>query len=251
MSQMKVLYLKIPMTLYFPLMTFRNLIVGYKSLSVDPKFIKTVPESNSSGVIIYKQKNTKSDRTAVLVPTIEDLLAVASAKAANIVICLPHGLQNIPLQILPSLESYKKLILWFGSDESSWDCAKHFAKKLDETRCYFVRPTDSEPAAKIAVNLGYDLKEIIKNVQPLRHKSITTFHSLRQDVLSDLQNVDKAQGVKWQRYPALNKIMKGHRRGEFTVLTGPTGRSCTILKSIEKFLVSFVFCLKKNFYLTK
>lgn len=224
MIQMKVLYSKNSQTLYFPLVTFRNLIVGYKSLSMDANLIKTVPESNSSGVIIYKQKNTKSDGPAVLVPTVEDLLAIVSQKAANIIICLPHGLQNIPLQILPSLESYKKLILWFGNDESSWDCAKHFAKKLDETRCYFVRPTDSEPEAKVAATLGYDLKEIIRNAQPIRHKSITTFRSLRQDVLSDLQNVDKAQGIKWKRYPALNKILKGHRRGEFTVLTGPTGK---------------------------
>jgi len=169
------------------------------------------------------------------VPTIEDLLAIASEKAANIIICLPHGLQNIPLSILPSLESYKKLILWFGNDNSSWDCAKHFAKKLDETRCYFVRPTDSEPRAKVAASLGYDLKEIIQNAQPICHKSITTFHSLRQDVLSELQNVDKAQGIKWQRFPVLNKILKGHRRGEFTVLTGPTGRYCPKLLLVLNF----------------
>jgi twinkle protein len=29
--------------------------------------------------------------------------------------------------------------------------------------------------------------------------------------------------VKWKRFPTLNKILKGHRRGELTVITGPTG----------------------------
>lgn len=31
------------------------------------------------------------------------------------------------------------------------------------------------------------------------------------------------QGIKWKRYPTLNRILKGHRKGELTVLTGPTG----------------------------
>lgn len=29
--------------------------------------------------------------------------------------------------------------------------------------------------------------------------------------------------MKWKRFPTLNKILKGHRRGELTVITGPTG----------------------------
>ncbi|XP_014203610.1 twinkle protein, mitochondrial [Copidosoma floridanum] len=231
MSQMNILYEESTETLYFPLLAFRTLIVGYKSLCVKSGLIKTFPETNAAGIIIYKQKNIKSDGIAVLVPNIEDLLAVASEKAANLIICLPYGLQHIPQQILPSLEIYKKLILWFGNDEPSWDTARHFAKKLDEKRCDFVRPIDQQPRPKIAANLGYDLKEIIQNAQPIWHQSITTFQSLRQDVLSDLQNIDKVQGVKWTRYPALNKILKGFRRGEFTVLTGPTGCGKTTFMS--------------------
>lgn len=33
--------------------------------------------------------------------------------------------------------------------------------------------------------------------------------------------------MKWKRYPSLNKILKGHRRGELTVITGPTGSGKT------------------------
>ena len=33
----------------------------------------------------------------------------------------------------------------------------------------------------------------------------------------------QVQGIKWKRYPTLNKLLRGHRRGELTVLTGPTG----------------------------
>ncbi|KAJ8953200.1 hypothetical protein NQ318_003239, partial [Aromia moschata] len=72
-----------------------------------------------------------------------------------------------------------------------------------------------------------DFKAVVSGAQPMWHKSITTFSTLRAEVLSDLQNIDKVQGVKWKRYPALNKILKGHRRGELTVFTGPTGSGKT------------------------
>lgn len=38
-------------------------------------------------------------------------------------------------------------------------------------------------------------------------------------------------GVKWERFPVLNSILKGHRRGELTILTGPTGSGKTTLMS--------------------
>lgn len=36
-----------------------------------------------------------------------------------------------------------------------------------------------------------DFKSIINSAQPIWHKSITSFSSLREDVFSDLQNIDK------------------------------------------------------------
>lgn len=38
-------------------------------------------------------------------------------------------------------------------------------------------------------------------------------------------------GVKWIRYPYLNKLLRGHRRGELTVLTGSTGCGKTTFMS--------------------
>jgi len=40
--------------------------------------------------------------------------------------------------------------------------------------------------------------------------------------------VDTAQlRLQWKRYPQLNSLLKGHRRGELTVFTGPTGSGKT------------------------
>lgn len=147
------------------------------------------------------------------------------------IICLPYGLKSLPPECLPALEKYTKLILWFDYDAVGWDAAKNFARKLDEKRCFVIRPTDRHPTPYRALKEALELKGILSQAHPILHKSITTFSSLRQDVLSDLQNVDKVQGVKWQRFPTLNKLLKGHRKGELTVLTGPTGCGKTTFMS--------------------
>lgn len=129
------------------------------------------------------------------------------------------------------LEPYNKLTLWFDYNSVGWDIAKNFAKKLDERRCDFVRPTDNQPTPYQAIQQSLRIQSILSNAKPILHKAITTFKSLRQDVLSDLQNIDKVQGIKWKRYPTLNKLLKGHRHGELTILTGPTGCGKTTFMS--------------------
>ncbi|XP_033329431.2 mitochondrial DNA helicase isoform X2 [Megalopta genalis] len=231
LSQLNCIYDKTSCLLHFPLTGLSNSIVGYKSLTKCSVVKRTVPVSGVSGCITYKQQSSKTDSTAVVVGTIQDLLALVLQKSANTIICLPYNLQSLPQPLLPYMESFKKLILWFPNDETSWYTVKQFAKKLSEGRCYFVRPTDSQPQPRFAQQLGYNLKDIIQNAQCMWHKSITTFEQLREEVLSDIQNVDKVQGVKWKRFPVLNKILMGHRRGEFTVLTGPTGCGKTTFMS--------------------
>ncbi|OXA57617.1 twinkle protein, mitochondrial [Folsomia candida] len=63
------------------------------------------------------------------------------------------------------------------------------------------------------------------------HKSIITFSKLREEVLAELNHVEKVAGVKWVKFPYLSKLLKGHRRGELTILTGPTGSGKTTFLS--------------------
>ncbi|KAI4471863.1 t7-like mitochondrial dna helicase [Holotrichia oblita] len=213
--------------LYFPLENVQMETVGYKIFKENLNESTIEPSSTSGGILIGK--STKKKDTAVVVPNILDLLTLMNAGISWNIICLPNGLLNLPQYVLPSFERFNKLILWFGSDVESWDVARNFAKKLGEKRCYFIRPLDKHVSPHLEPN--QDFKAIINTAQPIWHKSIITFAGLRQDVLSDLQNIDKVQGVKWKRYPTLNKILKGHRRGELTVLTGPTGSGKTTFMS--------------------
>lgn len=129
------------------------------------------------------------------------------------------------------MERFKELLLWFQYDSPSWDVAKNFAFKLDEKRCLLIRPTDAEPSPFEAQRKRLNIRQIIQRATPVKHKSITTFNTLRSDVLSELQNIEKVNGVKWKRFPILNKLLKGHRKGELTIITGPTGSGKTTFMS--------------------
>lgn len=189
------------------------------------------PENHCSGLIMYNNskpsKGKDPNNKAILVLNMLDLLALMTTKINATFICLPYGLKFLPQECLPLLDQFSELTLWFNFNTAGWDVARNYAKKLDEKRCKFVRPTSTHPTPYKALQNHIDIKGIYNKSHPILHKAITTFHSLRQDVLSDLQNIDKVQGVKWKRFPTLNKYLKGHRKGELTLLTGPTGSGKT------------------------
>lgn len=222
--------------LFIPLTDVLGQVVGCKLVTKndsegDRLTEKTVPDLNCPGLIVHhNEKVVKASREkdppaqkAIIVLNLLDLLALMTTKINATFICLPHGLKSLPQECLPALERYDELVLWFNYNTAGWDVARNFAKKLDEKRCNFVRPTSTHPTPYKALVNAIDIKGILSKSLPILHKAITTFSSLRQDVLSDLQNIDKVQGVKWKRYPTLNKYLKGHRKGELTILTGPTG----------------------------
>lgn len=61
--------------------------------------------------------------------------------------------------------------------------------------------------------------------------AILGFSSLRDKVYKELINNDVISGTTWSRFPGLNRLLKGHRRGELTILTGPTGSGKTTFLS--------------------
>lgn len=230
--------------LLIPLTDITGQIVGCKIITkTEPNDSRlteiTFPDTNCSGLIVHNNmKVTKSSKDkdqssqkAIIVLNVPDLLALMTTKINATFVCLPYGLKTLPQECLPTLDRFDELTLWFNYNTAGWDIARNFAKKLEEKRCKFVRPMSTQPTPYKALVSNIDIKGILNKSQPILHKAITTFSSLRQDVLSDLQNIDKVQGVKWKRYPTLNKYLKGHRKGELTILTGPTGSGKTTFMS--------------------
>ena len=89
------------------------------------------------------------------------------------------------------------------------------------------RPTPDTPSPLACHRSGKDLSGVLRTARPGTHKSVITFSSLRDDVYAEVVQKASVSGVRWRRFPALNELLHGHRRGELTVFTGPTGAGKT------------------------
>ncbi|XP_066459862.1 twinkle mtDNA helicase [Eleutherodactylus coqui] len=168
----------------------------------------------------------KKDTEVVITSKEVDSLAVHQATGMT-TISLPRGITCFPPVLLPYLEQFKRITLWLGDDLRAWEASKLFSRKLSIKRCSLIRPGDKQPSPLKGLNLGLSLNKLLKTSLPASHKSIISFRQLRSDVFSQLENIEQVAGVKWLRYPELNNLLKGHRKGELTVFTGPTGSGKT------------------------
>lgn len=179
----------------------------------------TVPKYNSYYNLFGLPLVGHMDSEVVLTGHELDTLAVSQATGLPS-IALPRGVSCLPPILLPYLEQFKRVTLWLGSDVRSWEASKLFSRKLGLRRCSLVRPGEYQLCPVKALSQGKNLSHIIKASIPAAHESIVSFKQLREDVYSELMNTEQVAGVKWVRFPQLNKILKGHRKGELTVFTG-------------------------------
>ncbi|XP_016075577.1 PREDICTED: twinkle protein, mitochondrial isoform X2 [Miniopterus natalensis] len=169
-----------------------------------------------------------SRRDVEVVLTSRELDSLALNQSTGLpTLALPRGTACLPPALLPYLEQFRRIVLWLGDDLRSWEAAKLFARKLNPKRCSLVRPGDQHPRPLEALNRGLNLSRILRSALPAWHKSIVSFRQLREEVLGELSNVEQVAGVRWSRFPDLNRLLKGHRKGELTVFTGPTGSGKT------------------------
>lgn len=159
------------------------------------------------------------DSEVVLTSRELDTLAVSQATGLPSV-TLPRGVSCLPPLLLPYLEQFKRVTLWLGGDIRSWEASKIFSRKLGLRRCALVRPGELQPCPLEVLSQGKNLTRIVRASIPAAHKSIVSFKQLREDVYGELVNTDQVAGVKWARFPELNRLLKGHRKGELTVFTG-------------------------------
>lgn len=181
----------------------------------------TVPKCSSYYNLFGLPLLGRMDSEVVLTGNELDTLAVSQATGLPSV-ALPRGVSCLPPVLLPYLEQFKQVTLWLGGDIRSWEASKIFSRKLGLRRCFLVRPGEYRPCPTEALAQGKNLSRIIKTSISAAHKSIVSFKQLREDVYGELLNTDQVAGVKWTRFLELNRILKGHRKGELTVFTGIT-----------------------------
>ncbi|KAH7954559.1 hypothetical protein HPB49_019835 [Dermacentor silvarum] len=214
-------------TILFPIYGPTKKLVALKSLELadDHEATSVFPRPTVVGLFGW-HRIKRGHQELILTASEKDALAVV--QETNLpVASLLSGTSNLPLEVLPLFEQFNKITLWFGNRLQDWESVKVFARKLSEKRCYYIRPKEGYPLAALQAKPQSQLPDVLKRCQPVSHRAITTFHSLRAAVADLLQNVDTFMGIPWQRFPGLVRLLKGFRTGELTVFTGPTGSGKT------------------------
>ena len=165
-----------------------------------------------------------------------DAMAVYQATGRPAV-SLPNGCRSLPVEVLPLLERFEKIYLWMDNDGPGQEGAEKFSKKIGQNRCLLVKPDGGGEAtpkdANEALLMGLDLNEMLDNARLVPHERIMTFEELRSQVLHEIMHPDKYVGIPVPSLPVFTSLVKGFRRGEVTVLTGPTG-SGKVQRSYDK-----------------
>jgi len=161
-----------------------------------------------------------------------DAMAVHQSTGLSAV-SLPNGARSLPPALLTWLERFKRIYLWLDDDIPGHDGARQFAHKLGLQRCFLVGSGNgSGPKdANEALLQQRDLFAMIERARPVPHERIVTFADLRADVQRELANPVQVRGLQSQTLPGLNRLLKGHRRGELTIFSGPTGVGKTTVLS--------------------
>ena len=143
-----------------------------------------------------------------------------------------------PFNILSRYPKLKTIYIWLDEDDAGRINAPKMSKKLGFYRCKTVRPAYSHPEGSYPKDANDALRhhplKIVQYIEQAKcelQKDIVQFVDLRDRIQSRFLRAEESVGLQCKTLPIYNKILKGMRNGEFTILTGPTGCGKTTLLS--------------------
>lgn len=190
-------------------------------------------KESSAGLFGYQTASADSD---TLIMTRREFDAMAAYQATGIpAVSIPTSNYQLQESVLPLLERFTRIYLWLDDDVDGQLAAERFAHKIGDSKCLLVNTRLGEKEGPLnahdALKENKDLKQIIRKARRIKHEQIVDFNDLRQEVYNEILHPEQTKGVQSKDLPALNEITKGHRPGELTILTGPTGAGKTTIIS--------------------
>lgn len=140
---------------------------------------------------------------------------------------LPNGCSNLPNELIPFLNKFKKIYLWTDADQAGKIASDNFAKKLGVKKTLIVNTRRNDPNgpkdANDCLKEGKDIKYYLRDAKLLAGENVIRFDDIRSEILQFLSQYDHYSGYKSTSFEFFNDKLKGLRPGEFTILTGETG----------------------------
>uniref|UniRef100_A0A6A7FTT0 Twinkle protein n=1 Tax=Hirondellea gigas TaxID=1518452 RepID=A0A6A7FTT0_9CRUS len=139
----------------------------------------------------------------------------------------PTGRKRVWPDVWGLLPSVKCVVLWLTeSNTLPYRFFTHLS--LSNISCCAVSPAGTAPLYELSER---DISaKLAGKLLPIT-ETIKSFTSLQDKVYDRVIRKDEVKGVEFRRYPELQKLLLGHRRGEVTVLSGPTGSGKTTFAS--------------------
>mmetsp|Transcript_1623 Transcript_1623/g.1909 ORF Transcript_1623/g.1909 Transcript_1623/m.1909 type:complete len:736 (+) Transcript_1623:140-2347(+) len=214
-------------------------ILRFKCRSVSEKQCQRIlPKGGRHGFFGW---NTIPPGTTTVVVTEGEYDAMSVYQDTGLpAISLPNGCRSLPNSLVPTLKLFDKVVLWMDNDRPGIEGVQMVARKIGRKRCLSVYtekqtklPCGKELAkdANEALLKGHNLQDYIQQASPLSHENAMSLQDMKSDILDFVENSDSAAGTEIKAFPGLNNLLKGHRPGELTVITGPTGSGKTTFLS--------------------
>jgi len=96
-------------------------------------------------------------------------------------------------QVLPSLERFRRILLWTDDDEAGVAGARKFARKLGRHRCAVVRAVGGAKDANDALlrdPSGALVRKALQGAEDPQHDGLVSFTELRSSVIHELRHPD-------------------------------------------------------------
>ncbi|KAG2237096.1 hypothetical protein INT48_004597 [Thamnidium elegans] len=190
-------------------------------------------KESEAGLFGYQTASADCD---TLIITRREMDAMAAYQATGIpAVSIPTSNYQLQEPVLPLLERFTHIYIWLDDDLDGQLAAERFAQKIGDSKCLIVNTRLGDKQSPVnayeALKENKDLKKILSKARRIKHDQIVDFVDLREEVLNEILHPDQTKGVQSKDLPGLNDIMKGHRSGELTILTGPTGAGKTTIIS--------------------